>query len=108
DEVAKNVLFALAKELVGIVWILLPDVIFKLILAAEKLRASNDLAVHPRHDFFDNLPGSEGGHQRNADEYQKHSFHKISGGPPRCLGLRAKVGYGRWGILLLQDGTIPP
>jgi hypothetical protein len=54
------------------------------------------------------LPGSESRHQRHPHENQKHSFHKIFGGPPRCLGLRAKVGYGRLGILLLQDGSIPP
>src|SRR5208282_3196066 len=92
DEVAQDVFLTLAEHFVRVRWILLFHVIFELILAAEEFRPSDDLAVHARDNFFNHLACRESWDKGHTNEDEKHSFHRIFGGPPRCLGLRAKVG----------------
>ena len=59
DQIAQHVFFPLGVDLVGVVRILLLHFVLKLILAARKLRAGNDLIVHAGDDFFDDLSRRE-------------------------------------------------
>ena len=60
DEIAQDVLFTLAKQLVGVGRILLFNVVLQLVLAAEELRPGDDRAVHARDNFFNYLTSGEG------------------------------------------------